>query len=114
MPVSIAASGSQSATLATDHTLVTQAGPAGGASYMLVVDIAALVADERVEIRVRSRARSGDTTRDAFTVTGSADSPDLLIAPVVPCESGNEVVCILRQEGGTGRAFPWALKRIDG
>jgi hypothetical protein len=112
--VSIAASGLQAATLATDHTLVTQAGPAGGAAYVLVVDIAALVADERVEVRLRSRARAGDTTRDAFTLTGSADSPDLLLSPVVPVESGNELVAILRQDGGTGRSFPWSLKRIDG
>lgn len=114
MPVSIAASGSQTATLATNHTLVTQAGPAGGGNYVLVVDKAALSGTEILELRMQTRARSGDTTRDVYVSTFSTDGPGVVISPVVPVESGNQLVCILRQEGGTGRAFPWALKRIDG
>jgi len=111
----VAASGSQAATLATDHTLVTQAGPAGGASYVLVVDKSALQSGERLRLRVQTRARAADTTRDAYSPGDfSMDGPGVVISPVVPVEAGNELVAILRQEGGTGRTFPWALKRIDG
>ncbi len=114
MPVSIAASGSQTATLNTDHTLVTQAAPTGGASYVLVVDKNALADGERLRLRVQTRARAADTTRDAYVAEFTLDGPAVVVSPVIPVEVSNELVAILRQEGGTGRAFPWALKRIDG
>jgi hypothetical protein len=115
MPVTVAASGAQTATLATDHTLVTQAGPTGGAVYVLAVDANALVAGETLTLTLSTRARSGDTTRRAWSVPISGPVADpLLLSPVVPVEAGNELVAILRQEGGTGRSFPWTLKRIDG
>jgi hypothetical protein len=114
MPVSIAASGSQTATLATDHTLATQAPPSGGAAYVLVVDKSNLAGVEVLRLRLRTRARSGDSTIDCYEAEFTQDGPDAVVSPVIPVEASNEVVAILRQEGGTGRAFPWALKRIDG
>lgn len=115
MPVSIAASGSQTATLDTDHTLATQAGPTGGAVYQLRVDAVNLANGERLILTLRSRARAADTTRQLYHATFEhAQASPIKDSPMVAVEVGNELVAVLRQEGGTGRAFPWALRRVDG
>lgn len=115
MATTIAASGSQTATLATDHTLTTTTAPAGGACYVAMVDIAALAGTEVVEITVQTRARVGDTLRVVQKASfGSTNIEKLVLSMGVPVEAGNDLVVILRQENGTGRAFPWALKRVDG
>lgn len=114
MPASNAAEGSQTATLATDHTLATVTVPAGGASYALYVDKANLTGTESVRLTLRARARAGDTTRDAYETVFTQDGPHLTISPVLSLDAGNQLVAVLRQEGGTGRAFPWAIRRIDG
>lgn len=115
MPISNAASGSQTATLATDHTLATVTAPTGGGAYLLVIDKSNLTGVETVRLRFRSKARAADTVQDAFD-TGdlTQDGPDLVLVGPLFAEAGNEVVAILRQEGGTGRAFPWAIRRLDG
>lgn len=115
MPASIAASGSQTATLATNHTLVTQAGPAGGGIYQLRVDAAALVNGETLSLTVSTRARSVDVTRQVYpsAVFAHAQADPIKDSPAIAVPSGCELVAVLRQEGGTGRAFPWALYRLD-
>lgn len=115
MPISIADSGSQTATLNTDHTLATQAGPTGGAIYQLRVDTNALANGERVILTLRTRARVADTTRTLYqAVFEHAQGDPIKDSPAVAVPASSEVVAILRQEGGTGRAFPWALYRLDG
>lgn len=115
MPISIATSGSQTATLNTDHTLATQAGPTGGAIYQLRVDTNALANGERVLLTLQTRARVADTTRTLYqAVFEHAQGDPIKDSPAVAVPASSEVVAILRQEGGTGRAFPWALYRLDG
>ncbi len=117
MPVSIPSgcSGSQTATLATDHTLRTETAPTGGAVYQLRVDTAALANGETLVLRLQSRPRTGDTSRDLYTVLfDNAQSDPIKDSPAVAVPAGVDVIAILRQEGGTGRAFPWALYRLDG
>lgn len=115
MPVSVAASGSQTCTVDTTHTLTTTAGPSGGGAYMLRIDTNALAGSELLEVTLQSRARAADTTRPCWTDTFSADSiPKVQLSPLVPVESGNEVVATIRQRNGTGRAILWALVRVDG
>ncbi len=114
MAASNAASGSQTATLATDHTLATITVPTGGASYVLYVDKSNLTSTERLRLRLRARARAADSTVDAYETEHTQDGADLIISPVISLEAGSELIAILRQEGGTGRAFPWAVRRIDG
>lgn len=115
MAVSPAASGSQTATLNTDHTLVTQAAPATGAIYQLRVDTANLANGERLILRLQTKVRSSDTTRNLYTTVFEHSQGDpIKDSPAVPVITGCEVVAVLRQEGGTGRAYPWALYRLDG
>lgn len=101
-------SGTQTATVTTEHTLatITTAKP-----FQLIVDINALAAGEYVEIKVKRKALSGGTTRIAFC--GIFSWLDALVAPEVvtqPILSTQEYVATLKQLNGTGRAFPWAVE----
>lgn len=115
MPVSIPASGSQTATLNTDHTLVTQTAPTGGAIYQLRVDTNALANGERVILTLQTKTRTSDTTRTVYRAEfNDIQSDPIKDSPAVAVVATSDLVAILRQEGGTGRAFPWALYRLDG
>lgn len=105
MAVTSAASGSQTATLNTNHTLttVTTAGV-----YQLVVDTALLVNGETLILTLNTKCRTGDTSRIAFRgVYRHAQGDPNKYSPALMIDA--EIVAILRQEGGTGRAFPWNL-----
>lgn len=107
---SVAASGSQTATLDTDHTLASQVAPTGGAAYFLRVDTSALAIGETLVLKLQSKARTSDSTVTVYESTHQHEQTEALkVSPLVILEAGNTVVAVLRQEGGTGRAFPWAL-----
>ena len=116
MPVSVVASGSVTPTLATDTTLVTQAAPSAGAVYVLKLDLAALANGEAITVRLRTRARGTDALRDTYSCSWqhAQGSDPLKVSPVIPVEAGNACEVVLRQDGGTARAVPWALVRLDG
>lgn len=102
------ASGTQTATIGTEHTLatITTAKP-----FQLKVDINALVAGEYVEIKVKNKVLSGGTTRTEFVGTYSwldaGVNPNIVVEPIL---STQEYVATLKQTTGTGRAFPWAVE----
>ena len=105
MAVSVKTSGSQTATLTSEHTLVTVT---DAGIYMLAVDTANLVADEIVTLRIYGKARTGDTERLQFVGTVSAHSSEkLLYGP--PIVSPHYAKFTLEQNNGTGRVFPWAV-----
>ena len=115
MPISIAASNSQTATLATDHTLATQASPTGGAIYQLRVDAANLVNGERVTLTLRTKARSADTERVLYqSAFENVQGEPLKDSPAIAVEAAVNLVAILRQDGGSTKNYPWSLIRLDG
>ena len=102
-------SGSQTATLGTEHTLatVTNAG-----RLTLAVDTANLVDGENVELRIYGKARTGDTERlIASFGYEHAQGADLKI--LGPFDSAHHMKLTLEQNGGTGRAFPWAVYQAE-
>ena len=106
MTVQVNTSGSQTATISTEHTLATVA-TAG--VFLLVVDLATLVAGDVVELRVYGKARSSDTERLLHRGTYG---PSPLASPLVmsvPLVSPHHLKATLKQTAGTGRAFPWAI-----
>ena len=108
MTVSNAASGTQSATVSTEHTLATVS---TGGVFALHVDIGALAAGEYVEIKVKQKVLSGGTLRTVMS--GIYSWLDAAIDPVVvsaPIMSDQDCVATLKQLTGTGRSFPWAVK----
>lgn len=105
MSVAVKTSGSQTATISTEHDLatVTDAGV-----YTVNVDANALTLGDTLELRVYGKARSSDTERLIFrgTYTGPVGSPLIVSPPVI---SPHHMRATLKQTAGTGRAFPWAI-----
>lgn len=114
MPASVAAENTTTPTLATDTTLTTTAGPTGGGCYVLHVDAVNLVNGETLTLTLRTRARVSTTTRTAYVgIYPNVQSDPIKISPLIPVPASSELVAIIRQDGGTARAFPWSLIRID-
>jgi hypothetical protein len=99
-------SGSQTATIGTEHTLGTAATTPG--TYVLVVDTNALADGDVLELRVKTKAKSGSTSRLAYFITYAnlQGEPNKYTVPV-PVDT--EVVCTLKQTAGTGRSFDWNI-----
>lgn len=102
------ASGTQAATVTTEHTLATIA---TAKPFQLVVDISALAAGEYVEIKVKRKTLNGGTTRSAYSRILSwldAGVDPMVVTP--PILSTQEYVATLKQLNGTSRSFPWAVE----
>jgi hypothetical protein len=106
--VSVKTSGSQSATLATEHDLatITDAG-----IYEANVDSANLVDGETLTIRWYGKARSSDTERLIGCMSFSHGQTDNL-KKSLPIVSPHHLRVTLQQDGGTGRAFSWAVYQL--
>ena len=101
-------SGSQTATLGTEHTLatVTAAG-----TYVLAVDAANLANGETLQLRLYGKARTGDTERLVYSSTiANAQTEALRISLALP--SPHHLRATLKQTGGTGRVYPWAIYAV--
>lgn len=106
MAVSVNTSGTQSATLDTEHTLatITSAG-----TYQLVVDTDNLVNGEVVVLRIKVKAFSGQASKLLFESAYMHDQGAMCLAMSPPVPAPIEFVATLTQSGGTGRSFPWAI-----
>lgn len=105
MAISSKASGSQVAIIDTEHTLTTQT---DAGTYILVVDLNTLVDGDTVILRIKTKAKSGSTSRLAYTALYSnAQNIDNVYSIPVPIDT--EIVCTLEQTDGTGRTFDWNL-----
>ena len=105
---SVKTSGTQTATLTTEHTLatVTDAG-----TYQLVVDASDLANGEDLTLRIYGKARSADTERLLYTSTFS----NVLVTPLLASlavVSPHHAKFTLEQNGGTGRTYEWAVYEL--
>jgi hypothetical protein len=102
-------SGTQTATLTTEHTLLDT--PDAG-SYALLADLNNLANGETVELLIYAKVLSGGTYRVGFrrAYTNAQDKPFSQSFPVM---APNGAKFTLRQTGGTGRAFPWNVVQLD-
>lgn len=114
MTVAVEVSGSQTASISTEHTLAETGGsndlPAGQV-YVLAVDLANLASGDVVELRIYTKARAADSVRqyDVQTFEDAQTSPGVQSIPV---PTGAYTKVTLKQTAGTGRAFPWAVYRL--
>lgn len=116
MARTVAYSGSQTCTLDTDHALQTWDAPTGGATYVLRCDCATLAIGETLYayVEVETRANT-DTRRELFRVGLAAHSGNGVVeTPYFGGAVSVEIRVGIRQEGGTGRAIPWVIERVDG
>jgi hypothetical protein len=111
MAVTAFASGTQSATVGTEHFLasVNEAGV-----YTFHVDTVNLAAGDALELRIYQMVLTGGTSRVAYFVTyGGAQPADDLIKISVPISNeltdANSLRFSLKQTVGTSRDFPWKV-----
>ncbi len=109
MALTVVASGTQTATIGTEHTLNTDT---TGKTYVLVVDTGAMVLKDILELRIKTKVLSGGTEREAYIAYYShvQAKPQKYSVPVPANQS---IKATLKQTAGTGRAFPWALLSLD-
>lgn len=113
MAITEAYAGSQTATITTEHVLNTTSPETADGIYQVFVDVAAMVAGDVTEIRVKEKAGSATTQRTIFTsVLSGALSPDeaLWVSPTFVLLHGWDVT--IKQTAGTGRAYPWSIRKV--
>jgi len=108
MSVTSVGTGTQAATLDTEHTLDTET-TAG--VYVLVVDMSNLANGDIVILRIKTKYADGGTSRLAY----SAVYANVQAEPnkySVPVPIDEEIICTLEQTDGTGRNFYWNLLKL--
>lgn len=101
-------SGTQTATVTTEHTLDTET---TNGVFVLVVDTAAMLSGttpDELELRIYYTCLSAGTERLAYAVAykGVQGEP-MKISPPIPSDISMKAT--LKQTTGTSRNFPWKL-----
>jgi hypothetical protein len=103
--------GSQTATVTTEHVLNTTTPETTDGIYQLVVDASAMVNGDELELRIKEKCRAGDTQRLAwFASYAHVQGSPLIVSPALVLLHGWDVT--LKQTAGTGRAFPWSIRKV--
>ena len=111
MAISEHATGSQTATISTEHTLNSTSPETTDGVYQLFIDVANMVAGDVLEIRIKEKCRTGDTIRQLLLSTlAGAQSDPLWASPAFVLLNGWDMT--IKQTAGTGRAFPWSIRKI--
>lgn len=111
MAVTAHASGTQSATIGTEHFLSS---PNVAGTFTLHVDTNAMAAGDVLELRVYQMVLTSGTQRPAyFRRYTDAQPADDLIKISVPISNEltdtNALRFSLKQTAGTGRSYPWKV-----
>jgi hypothetical protein len=113
MSVSVAASGTQAATVGTEHTLSTLAGPG---VYVFEVDTSFLAAQDVVELRIKGPTLGSGTAQVHFFVAyygvQAADDVIKISVPFAVDSAAGNHTCTLKQTKGTSRNFPWKIQTL--
>lgn len=107
--MNVESSGSQTATLTTEHSLAT---PSTAKTRVLLVDANALAAGETLTLRIKGKVLTGGTERiirEAVFV-GPLGEPHIQSMPVVQPFGGTFT---LTQTGGTGRSYDFSVITLD-
>ena len=107
MTWTVDSSGSQTAVIGTEHTLST---PTTGATYVFSVDTVNLALGDLVELRCYDMV---DGTNYRQMWKGSYQHAQVDVAKASPPMAvTTQAKFTLKQVAGTGRIFPWSVRRI--
>jgi hypothetical protein len=113
MAISEHGSGSQTAVINTEHVLNATTPETTDGIFQFVVDIDAMAVGDTTELRIKEKCRTGDTQRTILTSVllndPSADS-NLWVSPSYLLMHGWDFT--LKQTAGTGRAYPWSIRKV--
>lgn len=114
MAPTVASSGTQTATISTEHTLLTQS---SAKTCVLQVNLVNLANGDTVELRIYNKTLTGDTLTPGTTLPlYLATYQNAVAEPVVqsvPIPVGYGAVFTLLQTAGTGRNFDWHVLTLD-
>ena len=106
------ASGTQTATIGTDHTLDNVNTPG---TFVFQVDLSNMVAGDVVELRIKTiTLTTGATTQEEYQVFwGVQDQPSVKSIPIPnDLSDSTSIQFTLKQTQGTGRQFPWKTMKL--
>jgi hypothetical protein len=114
MPVTVASSGTQTATIGTEHTIYDTA---AAASWEFGVDLSIMASGDVLELRAYKLFKTGGTRRVVvYQMFVDAQPADLAGTVSIPITCGltdsGAVRFTLKQTAGTGRAFDWEVLKI--
>lgn len=101
-------SGTQSATLDTEHSLTTQT---AAEVYVLAVNLTNMASGDITILRVKTKVLTGGSAALAFIETFSGAQTQK-VAYSDPIPSAHSVECTLEQTDGTGRSYEWSLLKV--
>lgn len=113
MTRTVKSSGTQTATISTEHTLLDTTADEGFI-FDAAIDLGNMVAGDTVEIRVYAKLLTGGTLRRVYYAifTGTQDdepNQKSLIIYVPAMTVAKEWKMTLKQTAGTGRNFDWTV-----
>ena len=98
-------SGTQTATISTIHTLVTQT---SAGIYVLQVLLNNMADGDTATLAIQVRTTAGGTWYQAYAATFIGAQPDPMKYSI-PVPVDVAIQCTLKQSTCTGRQFPWKL-----
>ena len=99
-------SGTQAATIGTEHQLGNAITTSG--TYVLAVDVSSLANGDVLELRAKTKCKTGSASRQAYVAT-YAHAQTELNKYSVPIPIDVEVVFTLKQTAGAARSFDWNI-----
>ena len=107
MAASVKSSGTQTAVIGTEHTLLATA---DAGTYQLKVDLVNMAAADQVILRVKVKVLTAGTIRTIWSGAYEEAAPtDGMVAVSIPLLCPFGATFTLQQVAGTGRNFDWSV-----
>ena len=102
-------SGSQAASIGTEHTLNGTTPETTDGVYQLWIDTSAMANGDTLEVRIKEKVRSSGTQRLVWldTLAHTQDEPGWC-SPALILLHGWDMT--IKQTAGTGRTFEWSIR----
>jgi hypothetical protein len=110
MALTTEASGTQSASVSTEHTLATDT---DAKTFVLMVNLTNMINGDVVVLRLKTKVLTGDTAECVYLACYRDDQGECPIVASPPVTSAFSISATLQQTAGTaGRDFPWSLLSV--
>ena len=112
MAVTIEGSGTQAASIGTEHTLLTDS---DAKVFILIVDTANMALGDTLILRIKIKTLSGSTVKEVYTAVFTHAQTDEEIKVSIPVPSPGHAsgfVATLQQTDGTGRSYDWSVVSV--